>query len=105
MSQVSTVSSTPCKGRTEVTPRPPSDDASSATKEPDRAVRAAFTRGLDRVEFSPAARAASVQNVEKEQPIRTSLVQSIRAEIQSGQYEDSTKLDIAVERMMKELGL
>jgi anti-sigma28 factor (negative regulator of flagellin synthesis) len=105
MSQVSTVSSTPCRGRTEVAPRTPGDEAPGASKEPDRAAPAAFTRGRDRVEFSSAARAASVQSVEKEQPIRTSLVQSIRAEIESGQYEDGTKLDIAVERLMKQLGL
>lgn len=101
MSQVSTLLSTP-PGRPEVAPRRSCDDSPDPASSDPTPARATFSRTPDTVEFSSAARAASL---EKEPPIRTELVQKIRAQIASGQYDETAKLDIAADRLLKELGL
>jgi negative regulator of flagellin synthesis FlgM len=57
---------------------------------------------IDSVEISPAAAAAS-QATESGQ-IRTGLVNDIRAQIAAGTYDTPEKLDIAMERLLDEIG-
>jgi negative regulator of flagellin synthesis FlgM len=57
---------------------------------------------VDRVEISPAAEAA-LQAAESG-AVRQDLVDRIRAEIASGTYETPDKLDVAVDRLLDEIG-
>lgn len=59
-------------------------------------------RQADRVDISPAAEAA-VRAVESGE-IRQDLVNRIRAQIAAGTYETPEKLDVAVERLLDEIG-
>jgi negative regulator of flagellin synthesis FlgM len=57
---------------------------------------------VDRVEISPAAEAA-IQAAESGE-VRQDLVNRIRAEIASGTYETQQKLDVAIDRLLDEIG-
>ena len=57
---------------------------------------------VDRVEISPAAEAA-VRAAEGGD-IRTDLVSRIRAEIAAGTYDTPDKMNVAVDRLLDELG-
>jgi len=59
-------------------------------------------RTTDRVDISPAAEAA-VRAAESGE-IRHDLVNQIRAQIASGTYETPEKLDVALDRLMDEIG-
>lgn len=59
-------------------------------------------RGTDRVEISPAAQAAS-QAVDTH-GIRTDLVNQIRSQIAAGTYETPEKMNVALERLLDQLG-
>lgn len=63
------------------------------------------TQGADRVEISPAAEARlrQVQAAESGQ-IRTELVNQIRAQIAAGTYETPERLDVALNRLLDEIG-
>ena len=57
---------------------------------------------VDRVEISPAAEAA-IQAAESG-AIRQNLVDRVRAEIAAGTYETPAKLDMALDRLLDEIG-
>jgi anti-sigma28 factor (negative regulator of flagellin synthesis) len=58
-------------------------------------------QAMDTVELSTIARlAAKIQELPE---VRTELVQRIKAELASGTYESSDKIDVAVDRLMDEL--
>jgi negative regulator of flagellin synthesis FlgM len=59
-------------------------------------------QGPDRVDISPAAEAA-VQASESGQ-VRVDLVNRIRAQIAAGTYETPEKLDVALDRLLDEIG-
>jgi negative regulator of flagellin synthesis FlgM len=59
-------------------------------------------RGSDQVDISPAAEAAVRASEGGE--IRHELVSQIRNEIAAGRYETPEKLDIALERLLDEIG-
>ena len=59
-------------------------------------------RPMDRVEISPAAEAA-IQAAESGE-VRQELVNRIRNEIAGGPYETQQTLDVALERLLDELG-
>ena len=63
---------------------------------------AAPSQGADRVEISAAAEAA-VQAAETGD-VRTDLVNRIRTQIAQGTYETPDKLDIALSRLLNEIG-
>jgi negative regulator of flagellin synthesis FlgM len=67
-----------------------------------RAEQTAGVAGTDRVDISPAAEAA-VRAAESGE-IRHELVNQIRAQIAAGNYETPEKLDLAVERLLDEIG-
>lgn len=58
-----------------------------------------ITHGEDAVELSAEALSASG----RETPVRADLVSRIRAEIADGSYETPDKLDIAIDRLAKDL--
>jgi negative regulator of flagellin synthesis FlgM len=58
--------------------------------------------GADRVEISAAAQAAI--DAAETGEIRLDLVNQIRAQIASGAYETPGKLDIALDRLLDEIG-
>jgi negative regulator of flagellin synthesis FlgM len=58
--------------------------------------------GADRVEISPAAQAA-IQAAEAGE-VRHDLVNKIRAQIANGTYETAAKLDVALDRLLDEIG-
>ena len=60
------------------------------------------TRETDRVDISPAAEAA-VRAAESGE-IRHELVNQIRDQIESGTYETPDKLDVALDRLLDEIG-
>jgi negative regulator of flagellin synthesis FlgM len=62
----------------------------------------AGVQGSDRVEISPAAEAA-VRAAETGE-VRHELVNQIRDQIAAGTYETAEKLDIAVARLLDEIG-
>ncbi len=57
---------------------------------------------VDRVEISPAARAASQASEAGE--VRQGLVDNIRAQIAAGTYETPGKIGIAIDRLLDEIG-
>lgn len=57
----------------------------------------------DTVEISPRARLASL--ISQVPEVRSDLVARVRAEIDAGTYETPEKLDIAVERLLDDLGV
>lgn len=59
-------------------------------------------QGTDRVDISPAAEAA-VRATEGGE-VRHELVNQIRAQIAAGTYETPDKLNVAVERLLDEIG-
>lgn len=59
-------------------------------------------RGTDRVDISPAAEAAVLAAESSE--ARLALVNQIRDQIASGTYETPDKLDIALDRLLDEIG-
>jgi negative regulator of flagellin synthesis FlgM len=63
---------------------------------------AARSGSVDRVDISPAAEAA-VEAAEGA-PIRRELVDLIRREIAAGSYDTPEKMDIAMERLLDEMG-
>lgn len=63
---------------------------------------ASSPRSVDRVEISPAAQAAS--EVADTGAIRHDLVSSIRSQIANGTYETQQKLDVALERLLDQIG-
>jgi negative regulator of flagellin synthesis FlgM len=60
------------------------------------------TSGSDRVEISPAAQAA-IEAAEAGD-VRVDLVNQIRAQIASGTYETPAKLDVALNRLLDDIG-
>jgi negative regulator of flagellin synthesis FlgM len=60
------------------------------------------TSGADRVEISPAAQAA-IEAAETGE-VRLDLVNKIRAQLAAGSYETPAKLDIALDRLLDEIG-
>ena len=60
------------------------------------------TTGVDELDIS--SEAAFVSQARDLPEIREERVAQIRAEIQSGKYETSEKLDIALERLLDEIG-
>jgi negative regulator of flagellin synthesis FlgM len=66
------------------------------------ATSAPATQGVDSVDISPAAEAA-VQAAEAG-PVRMELVNQIRAQIAAGTYETPDKLEIALDRLLDEIG-
>ena len=62
----------------------------------------AGVRGTDRVDISPAAEAA-VRAAESGE-VRHELVNQIRDQIAAGTYETPEKLDIALDRLLDEIG-
>jgi negative regulator of flagellin synthesis FlgM len=58
--------------------------------------------GGDQLSISPAAEAA-VQAI-SDDAMRTDLVAKIRAELASGTYETAEKLDLALDRLLNEIG-
>jgi negative regulator of flagellin synthesis FlgM len=77
-----------------------------ATVEPTSAARPAgeaarLVESADVVEISTAARlAAKIQEIP---PVRTGLVQKVKAEIAAGVYETPERIEVAVERLMEDL--
>ena len=61
-------------------------------------------RGSDTVELSDRARELS-RPLQADPAYRADLVQRIRTEIESGTYETSDKLDIAADRLARDLNL
>lgn len=59
-------------------------------------------QGADRVDISPAAEAAA-QAAENGE-VRHDLVNQIRAQIAAGAYETPEKLDVAIDRLLDEIG-
>jgi negative regulator of flagellin synthesis FlgM len=59
-------------------------------------------RGADRVDISPAAEAA-IRAAEGGE-VRHELVNQIRDQIAAGAYETTEKLDIALDRLLDEIG-
>jgi len=66
------------------------------------AERTGATQITDEVEISPAARQAEASQSAGE--VRQDRVQSIRAQIAEGTYETPEKLEIAVARLLDEIG-
>jgi negative regulator of flagellin synthesis FlgM len=64
--------------------------------------QASAARGADQVNISPAAEAA-VRAAESGE-VRHELVSQIRDQIAAGTYETPEKLDIALERLLDEIG-
>lgn len=60
-----------------------------------------INHGEDAVELS--AEALSAGGVGRETPVRADLVSRIRAQIADGTYETPDKLDIAIDRLAKDL--
>jgi negative regulator of flagellin synthesis FlgM len=60
------------------------------------------SQGADRVEISSAAEAA-IQAAESGE-MRTELVNQLRAQIAAGTYETPEKLDVALDRLLDEIG-
>jgi negative regulator of flagellin synthesis FlgM len=58
--------------------------------------------GVDRVEISPAAQAAI--DAADAGEVRAGLVNQIRAQIANGTYETPAKMDIALDRLLDEIG-
>ncbi len=59
-------------------------------------------QGADSVEFSPEAEV--VGQVQDAAELRTDRISQIRAEIAAGTYETDAKLDVAVGRLLDEIG-
>ena len=59
-------------------------------------------QSVDRLDISPAAEAAA--RAAEAAPIRTDLVNHIRAQIAAGTYETTQKLDVALDRLLDEIG-
>lgn len=57
---------------------------------------------VDRVDISPAAQAAS--QAAEAGAVRQDLVRQIRAEIAAGTYETPQKLDMALDRLLDQIG-
>jgi negative regulator of flagellin synthesis FlgM len=63
---------------------------------------AASPQGVDRLDISPAAEAA-IQAADSGE-IRTELVDRLRAQIAAGTYETPERLNVAVDRLLDEIG-
>ena len=59
-------------------------------------------RGTDQVDISAAGEAAALAGESSD--FRADLVARIRSEIASGTYETAKKLDVAVDRLLDEMG-
>lgn len=57
-------------------------------------------RASDSIELSDAARSRLTS---EDQPIRSELVNRVRAEIASGKYETNDKLDVVIDRLHRDL--
>lgn len=57
-------------------------------------------RGEDRVEVS--ALAQSLARLKQEPPVRQDLIDRVRAEIEAGAYDTPERLDVAVDRILRE---
>lgn len=69
-------------------------------KQPTDAVQ-----NTDRIDISPEAEAASfVQQVHDLPDIRAERVDEIRAQIEAGSYDTEERLDVAVGRLLDEIG-
>ena len=60
------------------------------------------SRATDRVEISPAAEAAA--KAAEAGDIRTDLVNSIRSQIAAGTYDTPDKMDLALSRLLDQIG-
>ena len=59
------------------------------------------TLGTDQVQISDAARRLDAQNTGA--PFRAELVERVRSEIASGQYDQNAKLDLAIDSLLGDL--
>ena len=57
----------------------------------------------DRIDLSPEAKAMHATSRADNQPIRSSLVTRVRGEIDAGAYETDRKIDIVVDRVIRDL--
>ncbi|MBX3402732.1 MAG: flagellar biosynthesis anti-sigma factor FlgM [Phycisphaeraceae bacterium] len=89
MAHLSTVGEVP-SGRVDAPARRPGDDATR----PSRPV----VRESDSAEFSSRARLAAG-------PVRQDLVEQVRRQIETGRYATTEKLDVAAERLARDLDL
>lgn len=76
-------------------------NAPHTTHRSQPAQQASSTGGVDRIEFSAAAEAAS--KAAEAGGIRHALVNQIRTQIANGTYDTQAKLDAALERMFDEI--
>ncbi len=71
------------------------------TQNTTQSANAAESAPVDQLEISAEAQMMSATSTNTE--IRTGLVENIRAQIASGQYDTPEKLDVALSRMLNEL--
>lgn len=78
-------------------------NAPHRTQPPQLAAQSGHARGADQLDISREAELIS--RVRDVPDIRTERVAEIRAAIEAGTYETDEKLDLAVERLLDEIGV
>ena len=82
---------------------PQAINAPHFTAKTNNAQSTGATSKADRVEISPAANAA-LQAAEGGRGVRADLVNLIRGQIAAGTYDTPDKMDIAMERLLDQMG-
>lgn len=72
------------------------------TPSTQKAKPAAPAQASDRVEISPQAR--FLQKLHEVEPVRQDKIDAVRAQIEAGTYDTEDKLQIAVDKLLEDLG-
>ena len=78
-------------------------NAPHRTQAPQPAARSGQATGADQLDISREAE--MISRVREVPEIRTNRVAEIRAQIEAGVYETDDKLDLAVDRLLDEIGI
>jgi hypothetical protein len=83
--------------------RPMAIDRTGLKLTPGRAADPAATRPSDRVELSDRAR--FLAKLKEEMPVRQGLIDTLRAQIESGEYDTPEKFEAALDGLIEDLDL